>query len=691
MSIQRQSPMRWLVFCAFAALVSSTVSAAQSFVYLAAPVCVATPVCAPEVLVYDAVTGGLVTRIPLTVGTTPSALAISPDGRRLYVSSFGIGGGITVIDTTRHVSLGTPVDTGGGMAVSRDGTRLFIVSGNGIFVYDTATDAIVSTIRLGSIQATDVAASPTADRFYVALWNPAAGNLGGSGVAEYDTATLALVAGAGASFDVNAPPALHVSRDGTRVYVSHRFAVDSTDASTIVGTASIFDPSTWASIGRFTVPEGTHTPVDSVSRRRIYAPATGGISVRDFDTFDERAFVPVTSLLPSSVAISADETRGWFTTWRSPFVAGSANTLQALDLATNTITSIVSLIPGLPGAPSSVVATPPGASVCNYQVDTTQSSWTVNGGTASIALKTPCTWAATSNAPWARLSSESGSGDATLTLTVDQNFTTTNRSVTLSIGGRLVHVTQASFSATPGFGFIDAPADNTAGVSGALNVSGWALDDVGVTRVRVLRDPVAGETPGVPVFIGDATFVDGARPDVQSFFPAFPNASRAGWGLQILTNVLPGQGNGTYRLQVFADDVEGHTTLLGTRTFTAANTSALLPFGTIDTPAQGETVAGTIVNFGWALAPPPKMIAADGSTIDVLIDGVVVGHPTYGFARGDIQALFPGYANTDGAVGYFILDTTTLTNGLHSIAWVVHDNMGATEGIGSRFFTVDNP
>ena len=85
------------------------------------------------------------------------------------------------------------------------------------------------------------------------------------------------------------------------------------------------------------------------------------------------------------------------------------------------------------------------------------------------------------------------------------------------------------------------------------------------------------------------------------------------------------------------------------------------------------------------------MIPPDGSTIDVLLDGVVVGHPTYGFARSDIQTLFPGYANTDGAVGYFVIDTTTMSNGLHSIAWIVRDNTGATQGVGSRFFSVANP
>jgi hypothetical protein len=141
---------------------------------------------------------------------------------------------------------------------------------------------------------------------------------------------------------------------------------------------------------------------------------------------------------------------------------------------------------------------------------------------------------------------------------------------------------------------------------------------------------------------------------------------------------------------VYVDDVEGHRTLLGTRTFTSDNTTATVPFGTIDTPGQGASVSGTVVNFGWALTPNSAMIPFDGSTIDVLIDGVVVGHPTYGLARSDIDSTFPGYRNTGHAVGYFSIDTTTLSNGVHTIAWVVRDSSGATQGIGSRFFTVAN-
>jgi len=97
--------------------------------------------------------------------------------------------------------------------------------------------------------------------------------------------------------------------------------------------------------------------------------------------------------------------------------------------------------------------------------------------------------------------------------------------------------------------------------------------------------------------------------------------------------MLPGGGNGTYRLVVYADDVDGHRTLLGARTITCSNARATMPFGSIDTPGQGDTVSGTVVNFGWALTPKPAMIPFDGSTIDVLIDGINVGHPTYGLAR----------------------------------------------------------
>src|SRR6202030_1497934 len=115
------------------------------------------------------------------------------------------------------------------------------------------------------------------------------------------------------------------------------------------------------------------------------------------------------------------------------------------------------------------------------------------------------------------------------------------------------------------------------------------------------------------------------------------------------------------------------------------------PFGTIDTPSQGGSVSGNaFVNFGWALTQNPNSIATDGSTLTVMVDGVTLGHPTYNQFRSDIAAAFPGLANSNGAVGFFYIDTTTLANGMHTISWVAYDSAGHGDGLGSRYFTVLN-
>ena len=242
----------------------------------------------------------------------------------------------------------------------------------------------------------------------------------------------------------------------------------------------------------------------------------------------------------------------------------------------------------------------------------------------------------------------------------------------------------------PPFGAIDTPANGVT-VAGEVAVTGWALDDAGVATVDVFRSPVTGES-GL-VYVGRAVFIRGARPDVQGAYPSIPNNDNAGWGFMVLTNMLPNQGNGTFDLHVFATDFAGLTTNLGTRRIVAANSASTRPFGTIDTPGQGETVSGTITNFGWALAPQPRIIPIDGSTIDVYIDGVFRGHPVYNNVRPDIATLFPGLRNTsngNGAIGYFMIDTTQLSNGLHTIQWTIRDDIGQVSGVGSRFFRVQN-
>lgn len=321
-------------------------------------------------------------------------------------------------------------------------------------------------------------------------------------------------------------------------------------------------------------------------------------------------------------------------------------------------------------------------------------------------------WAATANQPWIHVTPAFGTGSAvvtiapnllgghpgngsaagavTFTLTDGSN---TSQSLPVAVSLRPVGTTSAPF------GIVDTPVDHRTGVTGAIPMTGWALDDIGVESLTICRNAVAGEAPpsdpncggSAQIYVGHAVFIEGSRPDVQTAFPGYPRSQSGGWGFMILTNMLPAQGNGTFVFTIYARDHEGNVTALGTRTMTCDNANASFPFGTIDTPGQGETIGGSSYpSFGWVLTQQPKHIPFDGSTISVYVDGNLMGTASYNHPRPDIAALFPGFANSNGAIGFRIIDTTALSNGLHTIVWNATDSDGKTSGLGSRFFRVAN-
>jgi len=280
-------------------------------------------------------------------------------------------------------------------------------------------------------------------------------------------------------------------------------------------------------------------------------------------------------------------------------------------------------------------------------------------------------------------------GDYTGTVTVNSPEAE-NSPQNLSVNLRIF---QSGADSAP-FGSFDTPGDGWT-LSGSVAVTGWALDDIEVSKVEIKRDPDPDDNPAAIgsdglVYIGEAIFVNESRPDVGSYFPDYPMKDRAGWGYLMLTYGLPRQGNGTFRLHAFAEDSTGHRVSLGSKQITSDNANRVQPFGTIDTPAPGETVSGGYANFGWALTPPPNMIPTDGSTLWLSIDGVFIGQPEYNNFRQDIHDSFPGYLNSDGAVGYYWLDTTAYSNGVHNIGWYAVDNAGNADGFGSRFFEIQN-
>ncbi len=317
--------------------------------------------------------------------------------------------------------------------------------------------------------------------------------------------------------------------------------------------------------------------------------------------------------------------------------------------------------------------------------------------TISNTGKGTMNWTVTGDADWLSCSPDSGTNSGVITVTVDPtglepgvytDFLTvtalnaTNAPQTVSV---YLNVKAAGTDEAP-IGSFDTPIDGST-VCSSVPFTGWALDDTGIESVKIYRKQGSDL-----VYIGDTLLVEGARPDIEQAFPSYPKNYQAGWGYMMLTNFLPNQGNGIFKMVAVARDLFGHEQILGTKTLTCDNANAAKPFGAIDTPVPGETVNGNNYrNIGWALTPPPNKIPEDGSTFRMYIDGIKQPvNAVYNIARSDIAALFPGYANSEGALAYFDFDTTEFSNGVHTIHWMVMDDADNADGIGSRYFNIQN-
>jgi len=305
-------------------------------------------------------------------------------------------------------------------------------------------------------------------------------------------------------------------------------------------------------------------------------------------------------------------------------------------------------------------------------------------------------WTAVKSADWMTIGPESRTGSGVLTIAIAQTDlipglyqgTVTISDPFASNSPQVVTIdyqVYESGSTSLPFGSFDSPTEGKA-VASSIPVTGWALDDIGLQSVKIYR----GTGMNDRAFIGDAVFVEGARPDVEAAYPGYPMNDKAGWGYMMLTNFLP-LGDGPYSLLAYGTDLEGHEVLLGQKSITVNNAAAILPFGAIDSPAQGGTASGNLYyNFGWVLTPQPNSIPLDGSTIHVWVDGAALGHPNYGYNREDIATQFTAFKNADKAVGVYNLDTTTFTTAVHTIAWSAVDSAGHVDGIGSRYFSIQN-
>jgi YVTN family beta-propeller protein len=92
---------------------------------------------------------------PKPGGARPMGLALSPDGKWLYVTC-GRGGSIAVVDVAARAqvrSMNGVGDRPWGIAVSADGTQLYTANGpsHDLSIVDVATGAVTQRVTIGGL------------------------------------------------------------------------------------------------------------------------------------------------------------------------------------------------------------------------------------------------------------------------------------------------------------------------------------------------------------------------------------------------------------------------------------------------------------------------------------------------------------------------------------------------------------
>jgi len=185
-----------------------------------------------NIVVINTTTDALIATIG--VGGYPVAVAVSPDGSRVYVTNSS--NSVSVIDaTTNLVKTTIPVGRSPfGIAVSADGSKVFVaISGaNNVSVIDAATGTIVANIPVGSGPA-GVSMSPGGGLVYVANGNS-------NNVSVINTSTYQVVATVPAGSN---PTGISVSPDGSEVYAANQnsanVSIINTQTNTVAATVDV--------------------------------------------------------------------------------------------------------------------------------------------------------------------------------------------------------------------------------------------------------------------------------------------------------------------------------------------------------------------------------------------------------------------------------------------------------------------
>jgi len=142
--------------------------------------------------------------------------------------------------------------------------------------------------------------------------------------------------------------------------------------------------------------------------------------------------------------------------------------------------------------------------------------------------------------------------------------------------------------------------------------------------------------------------------------------------------------NGDHTLFVRVAFADGTEQDYGQRTVIVNNLLNQAPFGELELPGANQPMNGVFPVTGWALDD------GEVALVEVLVDGMAVGQALTGMHRPDIGHRFPSHPDAEYAGFVRMLNTTVLTNGIHSVSIRVTDDDGASLVIGRRFVQTFN-
>jgi YVTN family beta-propeller protein len=265
------------------------------------------------------------------VGSNPDGVAVSPDGKKVYVANSDWDN-ISAIDTVSVIDTATNTFTDmievgqwpWGIAVSPDGNTVYVTNDGSdtVSVINTSNNTVTATVPVG-VDPRGIVVTPDGKTVYLTnsdWWN----NISAiDTVFAIDTATNTVIANVSVG---NRPWGVAVSPDGTKLYVANYGSNTTSVIDTATNSVAATVPVGWGPVGVAVSPDGEKVYVVS-----YHYPYT--VSIIDTATNSVTATVNV-GKFPHGVAFTPDGKKAYVT-------SDGSDKVYVIDTATNNVTATV--------------------------------------------------------------------------------------------------------------------------------------------------------------------------------------------------------------------------------------------------------------------------------------------------------------------------------------------------------------